>query len=106
MTKRWRRFEVLLPHQFNDGRAVPERLLGRAVREIFDRFGAASSETQKIKGFRRHRGRTYHEDYARVFVDVADTAENRAWFREFKKRWKERLEQIELWVISYRIEID
>jgi len=26
--------------------------------------------------------------------------------REFKRRWKARLEQVELWVVSYRIGID
>ena len=36
MRKRRRRFEVLLPLQFNDGRPVPERLLGKAIRESRD----------------------------------------------------------------------
>jgi hypothetical protein len=106
MTKRARRFEVLLPLQFNDGRPVPERLLGKAILEILDRFGAATCETQKIKGLWRHKGRTYREQYSRTVVDVRDTAKNRQWMREFKSRWKERLEQIELWVVSYRIEIE
>src|SRR5260370_20935486 len=106
MTKRWRRFEVLLPHQFNDGRPVPERLLGKAIREILDRFGAATCERQKIKGFWRHKGRTYREEYSRTIVDVRDTAKNRLWIREFKGRWKVKLEQIELSVVSYRIDTD
>ena len=106
MRKRRRRFEVLLPLQFNDGRPVPERLLGKAIREILDRFGAATSETQKIKGFWRHKGRTYREQYSRTVVDVRDTANNRQWMREFKSRWKETLQQIELWMVSYRIEIE
>ena len=106
MTKRLRRFEVLLPLQFNDGRPVPEKLLGKAIREILDRFGAATSETQKLKGFWRHKGRTYHEQYSRTIVDVPDTARNRQWIREFKSRWKEKLEQLELWIVSYRVEIE
>jgi hypothetical protein len=106
MTKRWRRFEVLLPHQYNDGRPVPERLLGKAYREILDRFGAVSYERQKIEGFWRHHGKTYREKFARIFVDVVEVAENRRWMREFKSRWKAKLKQIELWVISYRINIE
>jgi hypothetical protein len=39
-------------------------------------------------------------------VDVPDTASNRQWMKDFKARWKARLEQLELWLISYRIEID
>ncbi len=26
--------------------------------------------------------------------------------KQFKKRWKDRLEQIDLWMISYRIELE
>ena len=39
-------------------------------------------------------------------VDIADTDENREWMRDFKKRWKTKLEQLELWLVSYIIEID
>jgi hypothetical protein len=50
MSSRWRRFEVLLPLQFNDGRDVPGEWLAEAVLEIVDCFGAASYETQKVEG--------------------------------------------------------
>jgi hypothetical protein len=46
----WRRFEVLLPLQFNDGRDVPAEWLAEAVLEVVDHFGAASYETQKLEG--------------------------------------------------------
>jgi hypothetical protein len=42
----------------------------------------------------------------RVVVDVPDSAENRAWMRQFKDRWRNRLEQLDLWVVSYRIDIE
>src|SRR2546425_10399143 len=38
MSSRWRRFEVLLPIQFNDGRDVPSEWLAEAVLEIVDHF--------------------------------------------------------------------
>ena len=50
MSSKWRRFEVLLPLQFNDGRDVSGELLAEAVLEIVDHFGAASYETQKVEG--------------------------------------------------------
>ncbi len=55
MSSNWRRFEVLLPLQFND---------------------------------------------------VPDSADNRGWLRNFKARWKTRLDQLELWVVSYTIEVE
>jgi hypothetical protein len=106
MSSKWRRFEVLLPLQFNDGRPVPQDWLAEAVLEIVDHFGAASYETQKVEGHWRHGGVVYRDDLVRLVVDVPDLVKNRQWMGKFKSRWKSRLEQLELWVISYRIELE
>ena len=106
MSSSWRRFEVLLPLRFNDGREVSPEWLAEAVLEVVGRFGAASYETQKVEGHWRQGGITYRDDLVRVVVDVPDTPDNRSWMREFKVRWRTRLEQLELWVVSYQIEIE
>lgn len=106
MSSNWRRYEVLLPLQFNDGRPVPGEWLSEAVLEIVDHFGAASYETQKVEGHWRHAGVLYRDDLIRLVVDVADTARNRKWLKAFKARWRGRLQQVELWMISYRIEVE
>jgi hypothetical protein len=106
MSSRWRRFELLLPLRFNDGRDVPGEWIAEAVLEIVDHFGAASYETQKVEGHWRHSGILYRDDLVRIVVDVPDSARNRQWMRQFKERWKVRLEQVELWMVSYRIEVE
>lgn len=106
MNSKWRRFEVLLPLQFNDGREVPADWLADAVLEIVDHFGAASYETQKVEGHWRHGGILYRDNLVRIVVDVPDSTGNSEWMRAFKSRWKERLEQLELWMVSYRIDIE
>lgn len=106
MSSRWRRFEVLLPLQFNDGREVPGEWIAEAVLEIVDHFGAASYETQKVEGHWRYGGVLYRDNLVKVIVDVPDSARNREWMRQFKDRLKVRLEQLELWMISYRIEVE
>lgn len=106
MSNRWRRFEVMLPLQFNDGREVPSEWLAEAVLEVVDHFGAASYETQKVEGHWRHSGVLYRDNLVRIVVDVPDSVTHRRWMRAFKGRWKERLEQVELWVVSYRIEVE
>jgi hypothetical protein len=105
MSSRWRRYEVLLPLQFNDGREVPPDWLAEAVLEIVDHFGAASYETQKVEGHWRHGGVVYRDDLVKIVVDVPDSAGNRRWMTQFKARWMVRLEQLELWMVSYRIEV-
>ncbi len=106
MSNSWRRFEVLLPLRFNDGRDVPADWLAEAVLEIVGRFGAASYETQKVEGHWRQGGIVYRDDLVRVIVDVPDSAEHRDWMRQFKVRWMQRLEQMDLWVVSYRIDVE
>lgn len=106
MSNKWRRFEVLLPLQFNDGREVPADWLAEAVLEIVDQFGAASYETQKVEGHWRSGGVLYRDTLVRLVVDVPDSVKNRQWMKKFKSRWKARLEQLELWMVSYRIDVD
>jgi hypothetical protein len=106
MASKWRRFEMLLPLTFNDGREVPPEWLATAVLEVVDRFGAASYETQKVEGHWRQGGVTYRDDLVKIVVDVPDAPGSRRWMREFKARWKAKLDQLELWLISYRIDIE
>ena len=106
MSSRWRRFEVLLPLQFNDGRNIPSEWLAEAVLEIVDQFGAVSYETQKVEGHWRHGGVLYRDDLVRVVVDIPDSVKNRRWMKRFKDRWKSRLEQLDLWMVSHPIEVE
>jgi hypothetical protein len=106
MSSKWRRFEVLLPLQFNDGSDVPAELLAEAVLDIVDHFGAASYETQKVEGHWRHGGVLIRDNLVKIVVDVPDQRENRTWMRGYKDRWRSRLEQLELWMISYAVDVE
>jgi hypothetical protein len=85
---------------------VPGEWLAEAVLEIVDHFGAVSYETQKVEGHWRQGGVVYRDTLVRLVVDVPDSAKNRQWMKQFKERWKSRLEQLELWMVSHRIEIE
>lgn len=106
MPSKWRRFEVLIPLQWNDGREIPEELLGEAVFEMLDRFTGVSFENLNILGHWLHEGTVYRDNLSRIIVDVPDTTKNRQWMKQFKVRWKSRLDQLEIWMVSYRIEIE
>ncbi|MGH9844222.1 MAG: hypothetical protein ACREEM_36320 [Blastocatellia bacterium] len=81
-------------------------MAGGGGAEIVDHFGAVSYETQKVEGHWRQGGVLYRDTLVRLVVDVPDSAKNRKWMKEFKERWKARLEQLELWMVSHRIEIE
>jgi hypothetical protein len=106
MNSKLRRFEILLPLQFNDGRDVPSDWLAEAVLEIVAYFDAASYETQKVEGHWRHQGVLYRDNLVKIVVDAPDEEVNREWMRDYKKRWKQRLEQLDLWLVSYTIDVD
>jgi len=100
-----RRYEILLPSQFNDGRPVPTDLIADTLQELEQAFGAVSCETQTIQGLWHHEGELYRDSLARVFVDVEDTAENRQFFVRLKARLKNRFQQKDIWLTTYPIEV-
>ena len=68
---------------------------------IRNQFGAASFETQTIRGVWEHEGQAYKDDLVRIFADVPDTPANRAWFLELKQRLKRDFQQIDIWIITH-----
>jgi hypothetical protein len=100
-----RRYEILLPRRFNDGRAVPEELGVETLMELRQHFGAVSCETQTIRGMWEYEGQVYHDDLVRLFVDVPDVPESRQFFLKFKERIKSRFEQLDIWMTSYPVDV-
>ena len=106
MRSKSRRFEVLLPARFNDGREVSDNLIGEAIDEVIDQFHAASYYKDAAEGYWRHEDVVFHDNLGQLVVDVPDTAANRKWMKASKARWKVRLAQLEIWMVSYRIDIE
>jgi hypothetical protein len=103
MAEPLRRYEILLPLNFNDGRAVPRESLSRTRAELKQRFGAISAESQVIRGEDDESGAT-GDRLTRVFVDVPDTPENMQFFCELKERLKQRFDQLEIWTTTHPVE--
>ena len=101
----FRRFEILLPRKFNDGKAVPDELIADTLLELRKRFGAVSSETQIIRGLWRHEDQTFRDELIRVFVGTQDVPEVREFFLNFKGHLKIRFQQIDIWMTTYPIDI-
>jgi hypothetical protein len=105
MSASYRRYEILLPRQFNDGEAVPDILFAETLLELRQRFGAVSSETQIIRGIWQSEGEIYRDDLVRVFVDVIDEPESLRFFLELKETLKKRFRQLDIWLTSYPIDV-
>lgn len=101
----FRRYEIILPTRYNDGRPIEEENYFWVGEQLADRFGAYSIEPQPIRGVWIHEGVRYEEPNLRVFVDVEATSENAAFFRLLKQSLKNRFKQIDIWMVSYDIDI-
>ena len=100
-----RRYEILLPLRFNDGQPVPPQLVADTMFKLREHFGAISWESQTIQGQWQHEGIVYRDDLMRLFVDVADTVENRRFFLQFKGQVKTDFQQLDIWLTSYPIDV-
>jgi hypothetical protein len=105
MSEMFRRYEILLPLRLNDGSPVPDESVAETVLELRQQFGAASSETQTIRGVWQHQGQVYRDDLVRVFVDTRDIPEVREFFVGFKEKLKARFGQLDIWITSYQIDV-
>jgi hypothetical protein len=102
----WRRFEVLLPHRFNNGKDVPLTMLEEAKLEFLDIFGGVSRDAQEVEGLWWHGGVLFSDKLTRILIDAPDLNATRRRVKEYKERWRRRLCQIELWVTSYDVRIE
>lgn len=100
-----RRYEILLPLQFNDGTTVPQSLLWETVEELEKRFRAVSWETQIVRGIWQHEGTVFRDNNTRLVLDIEDSAENREFFVELKRKLKERFQQLDIWITSHAIDV-
>jgi hypothetical protein len=100
-----RRYEILLPLRHNDGRPVSDEALNQTRRDLLDRFEGISVQPAKIAGIWVHQGVLYEDALVRFTVDVDDTPENRQFFLDLKPVLLQRFEQIEIYMVSYAIDV-
>jgi hypothetical protein len=100
-----RRYEMLLPLRHNDGRPVSDEALNQTREELVEHFDAVSVQPQSIQGIWMHEGVRYEDTSVKFIVDVDDTPENRQWFSTWKGQLLLRFEQIEIYIVSYPIDI-
>jgi hypothetical protein len=103
-----RRYEILLPTEFNDGRLVADacpRCVPDSLSEVFDSFGAFTFRPDIAQGSWTDGGRRYDDRLFALSVDVDDTAENQAWIAHLKTHLRQRFEQLEIYVTSSLVEV-
>ena len=100
-----RRYEILLPIRHNDGTLVDPEKFFRTQEELVARFGALTTCPELLRGVWMHAGQRYEDESLRLVVDVEATPETREFFRTIKERLKVRFEQIDIWIVSFEVDV-
>jgi len=103
-----RRYEILLPVEFNDGRLIADacpRCLPDSLSEVIDNFGAFTFRPDAAVGSWTAADRRYDDRLYLLIVDVDDTAGHRAWISHLKSHLLQRFQQLEIYVTSYPVEV-
>jgi len=97
---------VLLPRQFNDGREIPGEWISEAILEIVDHFGTASHETQSIHGHWQARGNPLQGRPGPAFLLTFPIRLRIGHGEKVQGQVEETFEQVELWMVSYPVDIE
>lgn len=100
-----RRYEILLPTRYNDGTPVEPEQFFATQEEIVARFGALTTSPELLRGVWVHEGHRFEDQHLRLIIDAEAGPETVAFFRELKERLKTRFQQLDLWIISFEIEV-
>jgi hypothetical protein len=90
---------------YNDGRPIEPEKLYQTRDELVAQFGAVSLVPHPVLGVWVREGARYEDELRRLTVDVDDTPENQHFFAGLKARLCERFEQIEIYIVSYPVDI-
>jgi hypothetical protein len=101
---RTKRFEILLPLTYNDGTLIEPEKFDQTADELCDRFGGVTQDTVRVTGTWKYGGTRYRDDLLRMRLDTNDPTAN-AFLHAQKEIWKERFQQIDIWITAYEIEI-
>ena len=103
-TARLKRFEILLPLTYNDGREVEPEKFDQTAEELSDRFGGITQDTVRVTGAWQYGGTRYRDELLRIRIDTRDPAAT-AFLTAYKGLLKQRLQQIDIWITAHELEV-
>jgi hypothetical protein len=88
---RTKRFEILLPLNYNDGTLIEPEKFYQTAEELCNRFGGVTQDTIRITGTWKYGGTRYRDDLLRLRIDSNDPTAN-AFLQAQKEIWKKRFQ--------------
>jgi len=101
---RTKRFEILLPLNYNDGTEIEAEKFDQTAEELCDRFGGVTEDTVRVSGTWKYGGTRYRDVLFRIRVDTTDRSAP-AYFQGQKEVWKARFRQLDIWITAHDIDV-
>ncbi len=103
-------YRIFIPKFFNDGKEIPSNKILKIAEEIREKFGAYSFDPYGrlpiIQGVWTNEKKIKYEDEMNIMdLFVQDTFDIQKWFKAMKEKWRQDLEQEELFIIVQNAEI-
>jgi hypothetical protein len=90
--------------KYNDGTDIEEEKINETTRELSSRFEGVTQDLVHTHGIWKYNGMTYYDQLLRVRIDTSDSTA-RAFFKAHKEIWKNRFQQLDLWITLHEIEV-
>jgi hypothetical protein len=101
---RIKRYEILLPLNYNDGSLIEAEKFDETAEELCERFGGVTQDTVRITGTWKYGGTRYRDQLLRLRLDTNDPAAA-TFLHGAKEHWKERFRQIDIWITGHEIDV-
>jgi len=102
-----REYKIYLPLKYNDGKDIEEEKLRQIKAELVDAFGAVtvSSLSSPYQGTWKYGGVEFIDDIIKIEVVATDDRATKKFFKDFKGRLKESLQQIDILITTHGIQV-
>ena len=100
-----KRFEILLPLNYNDGSPIERVKFTLTNRELLERFGGLTTDSVEISGTWKYGSAFLHDRLVRLTIDSDNPDETVVFMREYKEVLKARFEQLDIWITAHDVEV-
>ena len=74
--------------------------------QLTDHQPGALPQASASRTFGACLGVIVRDNLVKIVIDAPDSLSNRRWMKQYKDRWRSKLEQTELWMVSYAVEVE
>lgn len=102
-----REYKIYLPLKYNDGKDIEEDKFRELKAALVDAFGAitVSSLSSPYQGRWKYGGVEYIDDIITIEIVATNDRITKRFFKEFKERLKESLQQIDILITAHGIQV-